>query len=249
MSKKVQSIFILPNNDKLTTCKTCEMTYNQSINNEVKIHNKYHLKFTNGLNWPHSLIDKTLDTITIVDKKVKSTNHKSIISKEMKLAKVISIDKMNKNQVLKTESLLRMCNLELNATPDSKQWQKFQYQSSKAFILVIDKKAIGICTTDEIKPIDSRWMIYKTQQIVTDKEIKNVKIGISRIWIAPKWRGFGLAKKLLEIVLKYSIYGVVLNKNQIAFSQPSYSGCQLAKSFNGVLHKSGEVLIPVYLEG
>ena len=244
--KKVQSILAIP--FKRTTCRVCGMTYSSQVRADVDAHKKYHTQFTIGITWPHALNLKPLSSFTVIRKERTSTLGKlksSTTSKRFKVD-IQTIDKHNKKHIEKVEQILSMVNKELNATEDSKQWMSTKFETSKAFVVLIDGKAIGLCTTDSIN--DAQWMVYKSQTVVPNQVLKNVRVGISRIWISADWRQHGLAKELLNCVMKNSIYGQVLRKNQIAFSQPSYSGGLLAKAFNGVVHKSGELLIPVYYE-
>ncbi|KAK6200080.1 N-acetyltransferase ECO1 [Scheffersomyces amazonensis] len=239
--KLVQSILNFSTSSQSKTCKVCGMSYYQHISKEVEIHKKYHTNFINGIIWPESFTAKSLRSFVIPPK---SKKHKTI------QVQILTIDKTNKRQTTKIEQLLELVNKELNAPEDSKYWKDPLKESSKVFILKIEDRAVGICTTDEIEDIQKqgRWMIHRTQTIVPNQVNNSIRLGISRIWIAPKWRRLGLANALLDIVLNHSIYGDILKKYQIAFSQPSYSGGLLAKKFNGVIHKSGELLVPVYLE-
>ncbi|RLV92536.1 N-acetyltransferase ECO1 [Spathaspora sp. JA1] len=236
--KKKQAILVF-NKPKYNTCSICEMSYNENIPSEQQYHHKYHNNFINGIPWVGTL--PPLDTFTLILNKTNRT------SKTIRVT-IVSIDKSNKNQISKVEQLLDMVNQELNASQDSGQWKSHKYESSKAFVIIIENRAVGVCSTDMLSPGQGRWMIDKSQTIVEGQINNRVKIGISRIWICKKWRQFGLGMKLLQVVMNNSMYGIKLNKYQIGFSQPSSLGGKLAKSFNGVVHKSGEVLIPVYID-
>ncbi|WLF77122.1 hypothetical protein PVL30_000831 [Lodderomyces elongisporus] len=247
-TRNVQSVLNISPTWTKKVCSTCHMTYNPSVSVDASVHKKYHSDFMSGINWTATLGSKSLETVTLVSSKKSSKlgQLKSSVTRETKRVVIHTIDKQNKRQVSKVEEILKMVNTELNAADDSKQWRSLAFDSSKAFILVLDNKAIGICTTDSIN--HAQWLILKNQKIVPDRKLDGFCIGISRIWIAPKWRNHGLAGSLLQCVMKNSVYGKILSRHQIAFSQPSFGGGLLAKSFNGVMHKSGEVLIPVYTE-
>ncbi|KAI5951371.1 ECO1 [Candida jiufengensis] len=251
-TKKVQSILNFTDNNikKTITCTICEMTYNSKLPVDVDLHKKYHLEFTNGISWPNTLTPSNYlaqnFNLVVTETRPKLGKLKSIKAQNIVKARIIVIDKTNKRQIEKVDKILKMVNQELNATEDSKQWRNLNFKNSKAFVIVINNKAVGLCTTDTIT--EGKWMIFKNQKLVPNQTISGVKIGISRIWISPRWRQLGLGLKLLKFVTENSIYGQSLFKNQIAFSQPSSNGGKLAKSFNGVLHKSGEVLIQVYTE-
>lgn len=255
-AKKVQSLLNFSSGSARghppVTC-TCGMTYYSHIPKDKEVHIKYHAGYMNGIAWPDSFSNNVVLTFplvrnTTITKKLGMVKTKR--STETVQVEIVAIDKKSKKQILKTEQTVAMVNQELNAPVDSQSWMDEEANGGRAFVLIIDNKAVGVCTTDPIHDIteQAKWMIHSSQTIVSGQVNQNTKIGISRIWIAPKWRRYGLARALLETVLKHSIYGIVLKKSQVAFSQPSYSGGALAKDFNGVKHKSGEILVPVYLE-
>lgn len=228
------------------------MTYYHYLPKDQQLHQKYHKVFINGISWPLSYQDEKIFSITIRHAQTEEMPLKSKLNLKLNLATLVitfmGIDKKSQKQVKKLEEMLEMVNKELNAPLDSQAWKEVE-GSGKAFLAVCQDKAIGVVTTDPIHSIDQcKWMIYKTQTIVPNQTNSAIKIGISRIWTAPNFRRLGIAKHLLQCVVSNSVYGVKLNKNEIGFSQPSTSGGLLAKSFNGVKHKSGEVLIPIYIE-
>lgn len=259
LDKKVQTMLNFPssspNASQSTTCATCGMTYYNHVPKDNEVHKKYHFNFINGIPWPTSFCNNVLERFIVLhdpSSKAKSASISKKLQGTAKESLIVTIDRKAGKQVKRVEEIMKVVNSELNAASDGEAWHKDNEGSmqGKAFIVVIDGRAIGICTTEPIHDVDlqSRWIIHRTQTVVPNQVNKLVKLGISRIWIAPKWRRYGLARKLLDIVLTHSVYGIVLDKREIGFSQPSFSGGLLAKSFNGVTHKSGEILIPVYLE-
>lgn len=260
-NKKVQTIlnfpFSLPTFQS-KTCTLCSMCYLEHIEKDRVMHEKYHSDFVNGIAWQlpksqeviHSFKVKELVEETRPSSSSKRSKNKCSAEVE---ASIIIVSKTSPREIRRTEQLLTMVNQELNALPAANWWLTHSNDSAiqgKAFIVIIGNKAVGVCIVDPI--IDTskqcRWMIYRTQKIVSNQVNKLIKIGISRIWIAPRWRRNGLASQLLNTTLENMVYGMHLGKEDIGFSQPSYGGGLLAKSFNGVTHKSGEILIPVYID-
>lgn len=250
MSSKIQSTF---GSARSLTCNTCGMTFQRHIAKDKAMHAKYHSEFINGIPWkkgPEKALEKVNITVDKISIEVQAT----------------SIDPGLVLQVRKVEKLLEMVNSELNAPAANDAWKskegtntgKLKIDSGtgltivpgRAFVLLAMSRAIGLVVTEPILDVgaQSRWMVHSTQDIVPSQVNKNTRIGISRIWIASKWRRRGLGNVLLRAVLRHSVYGMSLKPAQVAFSQPSHAGGLLAKSFNGVKHKSGEVLVPVYLE-
>lgn len=241
--KKVQSTLNLKSNidfNKTETCTECGMTYYKYVNKDKEYHQEYHKTYMVGLSWNYTVAEPLM----LVQIPSKQGN------KLVKLT-IITVNKKLESQVRRAEEVIKMVNTELNASVGSDAWKYDSAETvkSQAFLAIIDSKVVGICTTEKLDdPQASRWMLHRNQTIIPNQLNRSAKLGISRIWVAPRWRRHGISLKLLDATLSNSIYGVRLNKSNISFSQPSTRGGLLAKNFNGVLHKSGECLLPVYLE-
>lgn len=239
--EKVQGILNFPSSQSGSkSCKVCGMTFFPYSPTDKILHTKHHNAFVNGPPWPPTPSEVPVHEFRVsADKKTASK----------KTFKVYCADKSLPRQVARVEKLLAMVNQELNAPEASTAW-KDATDLGKAFVIIVLDKAVGLCVTEAIGDVEkqARWMVHKTQEIVPNQVNRRLRVGVSRIWIAPKWRRHGLGLLLLEAVLKNLVYGIHLARNQVAFSQPSHAGGLLAKKFNGVQHKSGEMLVPVYLE-
>lgn len=235
--RTVQSTFSISSLTRSTTCNICGMCYYSQFEKDKAVHSKYHFNFENGVKWPFKA----------------QVAHTFSVNSPKSLIKIVSIDRNSPRQVLKAEQLLDMVNKELVAPPGATFWKKHTNKSliqGKVFVAVVGNRAIGICVMDPIVNTTEqcKWMVHRTQELVPNQVNKLIKVGVSRIWVAPKWRRKGIAAQLLNCVTSNMVYGMVLRKEEIGFSQPSFGGGLLAKSFNGVKHKSGEFLIPVYIE-
>lgn len=223
------------------TCKVCAMTYTQ-LPKDRDLHKRHHHLFINGVSWPRSQ-----------DAPVMKTTVRKIDSSTSYQVEIYTVDKSSTVQIRRVEELLKMVNSELNAPQDSQEWKSNNPAvavPARAFVAVVNGRAVAVCTTDSIHDTDlqCRWMVYKSQKIVPGQVNRAIRLGISRIWTASNYRRLGIADKLLQCVLEHSVFGVTLAKSELGFSQPSFAGGLLAKHFNGVIHKSGETLIPVYIE-
>ena len=76
-------------------------------------------------------------------------------------------------------------------------------------------------------------------------------LGVSRIWTSRAYRRRGIATRLLECARRSFVYGLVIAKDRVAFSQPSQSGKALAEAWFGVDgggHQNGTDWL-VYVDG
>ena len=235
----IQSTFGLPAAEKLTTCNVCGMTYQKLAKRDQDLHKKYHYTFVQG-----PKID--------MGSQVPLSSSRLVLKNVSFDCKIYDVQKDLKKMVQKAEGILAMVNQDLNAPKENPAWKKRRGTAieGKAFIMVINQRVVSLCATEPITDAkkQTRWMIHRTQEVVPQQRNLNCKLGISRIWVASHWRRNGLGMMMLNLVTKRLVYGMTLGKMELAFSQPSYSGGLLAKRFCGIKHKSGEILVPIYLE-
>lgn len=78
-----------------------------------------------------------------------------------------------------------------------------------------------------------------SSSITISDETYPMIVGVSRIWTSNKFRRKGIANNLLECVMNQFIYGMEIERSEIAFSQPTQSGCMLARQWFGADHGWG----------
>lgn len=59
------------------------------------------------------------------------------------------------------------------------------------------------------------------------------RMGISRIWVAPPFRNYGVATTTITSIRGHFIFGTYLNYDEIAFSSPTEVGKKLAAKLAG----------------
>ncbi|KAG7813712.1 hypothetical protein KL921_001258 [Ogataea angusta] len=214
-----------------TVCSECQMSYMQHLKSDRQLHEKYHQRAVEGM--------ELGPTITLVWSSIEHHQLKSGVD-----GKIVEVNIESSKQISVAEEFLDIVNNILSAPQDNRDWS-FDPNRGKVFLFVIRSKAVGICSTERIS--EGKWMVYDTGQLVPKQRIPLI-IGISRIYVSHKYRRMGIGLRLLVAVQHHSIYGLTLARNQIGWSQPSEFGGKLALSFNGVKHKSGKMLIPIYEE-
>lgn len=66
-----------------------------------------------------------------------------------------------------------------------------------------------------------------------ENDSTNVVVGVSRIWTSKTFRKKGIANNLLDCVVTQFIYGLDIEKEEVAFSQPTDMGAALARAWFG----------------
>ena len=58
-------------------------------------------------------------------------------------------------------------------------------------------------------------------------------VGINRMWVLPEYRRKGVATRLLDSVRSSLIYGTIIEKDRVAFTDPTPDGRRLAARYTG----------------
>lgn len=234
--------------DVRKTCSTCGMEYVPTNTEDVALHKKYHDMNSSGVDlgrafvkanttrWVYEAARFEEGYVVIVDRKSSATA---------------------KNQAIK---VLEVVNKDLSSTniPDTVLWsqteppksakknkdEKEEIDRYRVFLHMKDSKCVGVCLTERIwesRPVKppgeagkgtEKWQL-NSSSITVGRAVHPAVVGISRVWTSKSSRRKGIAMDLLDCVVSNYIYGIEIPKEQIAFSQPTESGCRLAESFFG----------------
>ncbi|KAJ1540082.1 Establishment of cohesion 1, partial [Nowakowskiella sp. JEL0078] len=106
----------------------------------------------------------------------------------------------------------------------------------KTFLYIKDKIVIG-CVVSEPVSFAQRLKITEVNGdsdkhvcTVSDEKIP-VICGVSRIWVSPLHRRNGIATVLLDSLRSNFVFGTTIEKDKLAFSQPTDAGQRLASSY------------------
>jgi len=72
-----------------------------------------------------------------------------------------------------------------------------------------------------------------TADLLLEEKSVPAMVGVSRIWTSKTFRKKGIANNLLDCVTTQFVYGLDIEKEEIAFSQPTDMGAALAKAWFG----------------
>lgn len=208
--------------DERKQCYECGMSYLKNVKTDIKMHQKYHQKCLNGRDW-----NKSWGTVL-----------KKIGQKD----RICCVNPRSLSETKAALELLEIVNRDLNAPDDNKFWLRGE-DYGKVFVYVRENKAVAVISVERIKK--GKWFSVDDGKIVSSLDVE-LLAGISRIYVCKNHRRDGIGLQLLQTVQEFLIYGMLIPRNKIGWSQPSSLGGKLANSFNGSKHKSGKLLIPVY---
>lgn len=259
---------------KKTTCKDCFMAYMPNIKEDETLHKAYHNKYINGLSWNETWGKKVLSKI--YPPKLRNIIKTSIVQRD---GYIREVQMTKKNEIKTILNLLKMVNNELNAPADwftlalgniddtSKISSKESFNNvqiteaarkGKVYVYIYNRKIIGVLSLETVDPNKSgtKLMDIDTQEVTTLSKnspllakLPKALYGISRIFVLKKFRRSSIALILLYTALNELVYGMNLNKYQLSWSQPSFSGLNLAKKFNLITDvRSKRQFLNVYVE-
>lgn len=245
--KLVQSRLQIGSRTKLTKCTKCGMTYSPSLIDDATTHKNYHELHLKGKKWSANWGSEV--SLSFYDDEMLPTPPSSSYKVGMSRNKddhIVMIRSDHPTEVRNTISILDIVNDELHAPRNENEFWCRPNSDGKAFIYIKEDRAVGVLTVELLTPERCRWMVYEDRTIVNSVHPRFI-IGISRIWVCRTQRNRGIGTRLLEAARMNTIYGRMIEKWEMAWSQPTDSGGKLASYYNGVTHKTGKLLIPCYI--
>lgn len=246
-SKFLQAKLAFPskNLNKVIECTKCGMTYSNQSHEDIVLHDKFHDLRINGRKWSTNWGQQ----VYLVEDSIDRLLSTPLLSQDNCFAndeRIVMVRPNHSAEVNATLDIMTLVNNELNAPHDENSFWSQENGTGKAFIYVKNGKAVGVVTIEMLEKDRGRWMIYKNKVIVQQSRPQFI-LGISRIWVCKSQRLNGIATKLLNTARQNTIFGKIVDKQFIAWSQPSDNGGKMALKYNSVRHNSGEILIPCYI--
>lgn len=225
-------------------CKTCGMEYIPSNAEDTALHRKFHAMNVGGVDFTKATVDR------LRKNQVWSGGDGSFI---VVIGRKDALALRNK-----TSDVLKVVNTELGAVPitDEDLWSQTRALTDarkdgsrstpvdrfKTYLYIRSQKCVGVCLAERI------WEAYtvlaqddasaQIRQLATETKSSSISIstatspallGISRIWASNQHRKQGIASRLLDCARSDFLYGLTVEKEQVAFSQPTESGGNLAR--------------------
>jgi hypothetical protein len=240
-------------------CKTCGMEYIPSNDEDAALHRKFHAMNVGGVDFTKTVADRLRKNqvwsggdgsfIAVIGRK----DALALRNRTSDVLKVVNTD-LGAVSISDEElwSQTRSPDAD-NAEPGSKPIKDSKVQSRsapvdrfKTYLYVRGQKCIGACLAERI------WEAYtvlpqddasaQTRELPLQSKSSSISIsaattpallGISRIWTSNQHRKQGIATRLLNCARANFLYGLTVDKEKVAFSQPTESGGNLARKWFG----------------
>lgn len=237
------------------TCVECEMEYVPTNEEDTTLHRMFHNMNSEGVELGKTFMKSAMKwayemthiegSVVVVDRKMSPPARKvvqKVLATVNKELSAVDID----DAVLWSQRILdeKQSGSEIRQS-DSEKRNDHKSDRYKVFLHVKDGKCVGLCLAERIteahrvkaekkkKDTGEGSSGHKSSSVSIEEGTVPAVVGVSRIWTSKSSRRIGIANNLLECVVSQFIYGMEISKDELAFSQPTESGGQLARAWYG----------------
>ena len=245
--------------DVRKTCGECGMEYVPSIDEDATLHRMYHNMNNDGIELGKNFMKSAMKwvyevahiegSVVVVDRKISPPAKKGIQKVLAVVNKELSATDIEDDVLWSQRSLSDRPEGAANGVVKQSDAEKRNDNKSdryKIFLHVKNGKCVGLCLAERItkgyRVKDNKKTEVSGRELPGDHKSSSVSIeertvpavvGVSRIWTSKSSRRKGIANNLLDCVLNQFIYGMEIDKDELAFSQPTESGGELARAWYG----------------
>ncbi|KAJ3208677.1 N-acetyltransferase esco2 [Entophlyctis luteolus] len=251
----VQSVLLVGQKSPgFSVCKDCGMRYSTVTKEDDAIHVKYHASIINGISYKGYASDVDCAAALFTSQIDDDTERKRRNSQRFPIAaKVIAVALNRKSvssaQQKKIAEIMNVVDAELGGSISAKSSADNDYEQNEVwsgnwcvFLCTLKDRVIGCLLAEPIAfavplhdltpptnkvPDSPKSALYKVQERVS------AICGISKIWVSKSHRRKGVGLKLLEACRRKFLFGCILEKDSMAFSQPTEGGRRLATTYFG----------------
>lgn len=241
--------------DTRKSCPDCGMEYVPSNEEDATLHKMYHNMNSDGVELGKAFMKSAMKwvyevphiegSVVVVDRKISPPARKEVQKVLEVVNKELSATTIEADALWSQKSLVEETDKPVEGLKQSESEKRNDHKSDryKMFLHVKHGKCIAACLAERIikahrvKPGEERKgsgvHTLQSSSIEAEDEAVPAIVGVSRIWTSKAHRRKGIANNLLDCVLNQFIYGMEMDKDELAFSQPTASGGQLARSWYG----------------
>jgi N-acetyltransferase len=251
----VQLRLDLGQTDTRKSCPDCGMEYVPSNEEDASLHKMYHNMNSDGVELGKAFMKSAMKwvyevphiegSVVVVDRKISPPARKEVQKVLEVVNKELSATPIENDLLWSQKSLSEESDKPIETVKQSESEKRNDHKSDryKMFLHVKNGKCIAACLAERIVKAhrvkrDAELNgtgpgSVQSSSIEAEDEAVPAIVGVSRIWTSKAHRRKGIAHNLLDCVLNQFIYGMEIDKDELAFSQPTESGGALARSWYG----------------
>jgi N-acetyltransferase len=249
----VQMRLDLGQSDTRKSCTDCGMEYVPSNEEDASLHKMYHNMNSDGVELGKAFMKSAMKwvyevphiegSVVVVDRKISPPARKEVQKVLEVVNKELSATSIEAEMLWSQKSLSDETDKPVEKLKQSESEKRNDHKSDryKMFLHVKNGKCIAACLAERIikaqqvkkAKVPQVESVHKSSSIEVEDETVPAIVGVSRIWTSKAHRRKGIAINLLDCVLNQFIYGMEIDKDELAFSQPTESGGELARSWYG----------------
>uniref|UniRef100_A0A182WEB8 N-acetyltransferase domain-containing protein n=1 Tax=Anopheles minimus TaxID=112268 RepID=A0A182WEB8_9DIPT len=197
-------------------CKQCGLTYSTNEPEEELFHDNFHrtqakLTFTGG---PNEHVVTQVPEWDVTGRII-----------------VVSQNEANKQLLKKVQGVLEVVDSELGFAAQGEL-----PDGACVYLAIARTTVLGICVVQPVQYANRMICLEGLHGVPIDcysSEFYPAKCGISRLWVAPKYRRLGIGRKLVSSIRYHYIFGYTMTYDEIAFGAPTEMGKLFAESTTG----------------
>ncbi|KAL9106975.1 MAG: hypothetical protein Q9227_008098 [Pyrenula ochraceoflavens] len=239
--------------DTRRTCKECSMSYIASNPDDAALHRMWHDKDSAGVDlgkafskgsamrWAYE-VPHIEGIVVVVDRKTSAPARAQVKKVLEVVGKELGSVPIDEATLWSQKDIGRRRKSTVGEDNENQKSDRY-----KVFLHIKDAKCVGLCLAERIthgRPVvKSSSSAASQEHIELAETTKPAVVGISRIWTSVASRGQGIARNLVDCVMNNFIYGMEIEKEEVAFSQPTEAGGRLARAWFGDAEGQGGWLV------
>ncbi|KAJ2889697.1 hypothetical protein IWW38_004554, partial [Coemansia aciculifera] len=235
--KKEQTFLVLGQKPLATEpCAECGMTYQRGREEDEALHTRFHRnwlrKQTRLFSWtrnPSTKDDESVESVALPSQLCEKPDGEHQQAKAMATIHIVDGQRAPKRELQRALEILNVANDHLGAVHVSVA--DMALRQRKIFLYVSPPRGLVLgCILAEMIS-GARRVAPLAAECVGDS--CRAVCGISRVWVAPSARRYGVATQMIEAVCKRFVYGCAIDPDLVAFTQPTSDGRALAERVFG----------------
>lgn len=233
------------------TCKACGMEYIPSNAEDMALHKKFHAMNFGGVDCTKAMVERLRQKEIWTGGEgsfIAVVGRRDALALRNKASDVVKVVNTELAAVPITDeelwSQIKLSASTEGAEADAVATASEQCDRYKVYIHIQGQKCVAACLAERIEEAYTVLAQDKTSEqptqtlaepqsssISINTTADKVLLGISRIWVSSQFRKQGLARRLLDCTRSDFMYGLTVEKQLTAFSQPTESGGKLARKY------------------